>query len=67
MTPAGHAAFRARVDAVYAKWLPLIDKGLAEAVSRAAQRAAANAGAAAPASGEVGKGSAPAPAGQPPT
>jgi TRAP-type C4-dicarboxylate transport system substrate-binding protein len=67
MTPAGHVAFRAKVDAVYAKWLPLIDEGLAEAVSRAAQRAAANAGAAAPASGEVGKGSAPAPAGQPPT
>jgi TRAP-type C4-dicarboxylate transport system substrate-binding protein len=42
MTPAGHAAFRAKVDAVYAKWLPLIDKGLAEAVARAAQRAATN-------------------------
>jgi TRAP-type C4-dicarboxylate transport system substrate-binding protein len=43
MTPAGHAAFRARVDAVYAKWLPTIDEGLVEAVGRATRRSASNA------------------------
>jgi TRAP-type C4-dicarboxylate transport system substrate-binding protein len=68
LTPAGHAAFRVRVDAVYAKWLPLIDKGLAEAVARAAQRVAADAGAPTQKAGEPGgKGTAPAMPTQPPT